>query len=290
MDFSVRVMNFELVLVMNRKSGTKRQLADVRAAFARHKITISEEILVDEKLASSLKKYRKEGYVAVYGGDGTQSAVAGVLSGSKAIMVPLPGGTLNHFTKDLGIPQDLDKALARLHALQPRSIDTASINKLTFINNSSIGFYPSSLRERQRTEDKLGKWPAALLASLRSTARMSGYDISIKRDHFTTPFLFVGNNQYSLGARVIPLRKKLDGGLLSIYIAKKVSRIILLKVALSALIGRARMIDEFEYRADKKLKIKSKSKFLSVAHDGEVTTMKSPLKYEIKPKSLRILG
>lgn len=62
-------------------------------------------------------------------------------------------GTLNHFTKDLDIPQDVDEALARLRRLKPHTIDIASVNDMMFINNSSIGLYPASLRSRSMSQN-----------------------------------------------------------------------------------------------------------------------------------------
>jgi diacylglycerol kinase family enzyme len=43
--------------------------------------------------------------VVAGGGDGSISAVAGVLAGTNSAIGVLPMGTLNHFAKDVGIPR-----------------------------------------------------------------------------------------------------------------------------------------------------------------------------------------
>ena len=50
------------------------------------------------------------------GGDGTVNAVANVAVEAHATMGVLPMGTLNHFAKDLGIPLDLEQAVAAISA------------------------------------------------------------------------------------------------------------------------------------------------------------------------------
>ena len=54
--------------------------------------------------------------VVAGGGDGTVSSVASVLVGSNTPLGVLPLGTLNHFAKDVGIPLDLEGAVATVVA------------------------------------------------------------------------------------------------------------------------------------------------------------------------------
>ena len=75
------------------------------------------------------------------GGDGTISAAASALAGTKTLLGILPLGTLNHFARDLGIPANLDEA-AKLIAARAEKVDVAEMNGRVFINNSAIGLYP----------------------------------------------------------------------------------------------------------------------------------------------------
>ena len=44
--------------------------------------------------------------ILVSGGDGTIASAANALLGSQCELAVLPGGTLNHFARDLGLPRD----------------------------------------------------------------------------------------------------------------------------------------------------------------------------------------
>src|SRR4029078_12816418 len=52
---------------------------------------------------------RGDAMLIVGGGDGTISAAASALVGTDTKLGILPLGTLNHFARDLGIPNDLDR-------------------------------------------------------------------------------------------------------------------------------------------------------------------------------------
>ena len=55
---------------------------------------------------------RGDKLLVVGGGDGTISAAASALAGTDTLLGILPLGTLNHFARDLGIPEDVEEAVA----------------------------------------------------------------------------------------------------------------------------------------------------------------------------------
>src|SRR5687768_12901268 len=99
------------------------------------------------------------------GGDGTISSVAAVVFEAGKTLGVLPLGTLNNFSKDLGIPQEIDEAVRTVAEGHTRTIDLAEVNGRIFINNSSIGLYPRMVRKRVK-QQRLGrgKWLSALWA------------------------------------------------------------------------------------------------------------------------------
>jgi diacylglycerol kinase family enzyme len=228
--------------------------------------------------------------IAVVGGDGTVSSVADLMAHTQAVLAPLPGGTLNHFATDLGIPSDMGEAIMRLATAKRHKIDTASVNNVTFINNSSIGLYPASLQARQRFEDRFGKWIAAIIGGFRALARFRVYQLTIKNKSMSTPFVFVGNNSYRLDDFGVADRARLNGGALSVYVARASSRRQLFVIFLHALTGRLHAADDFEsFSIRDQLVIESTRRNVSVSHDGEVEHLSGHLTYEIHPKSLWVL-
>lgn len=264
-------------------------MSELRQLFDDANIEVTATINVTSNLKARMKKYILKGVtIAVVGGDGTISTVAGMLVGTRAILLPLPGGTLNHFTQDLGIDQDLKMAIRNATSATVRAIDIASVNDRYFINNSSIGLYPSSLHERSRLEDVLGKWSAATWSALRSFVRFRTYEVSMQGKSFHTPFVFVGNNSYDIDTG-LRRRGTLDAGLLSVYIARTRSRFELLKIAGMAVVGMADQHSRFDIAKSTHVTIQSKHKRLKVSCDGELLYLKTPLEYNVHVKELRVL-
>lgn len=280
----------KITLVYNPSAGSARPLHELRKLFDAHNITITNVVSVKKGFEAKLKAPIKNGeYIAVIGGDGTISTVAGLIANSDATLVPLPGGTLNHFTKDLGINQDLETAIKNIKAATPRRVDIASVNGLFFMNNSSIGIYPASLHARKRLEDTLGKWPAAIVGSLRALIRYRTYDVTINDKRLNTPFVFIGNNDYKLDTFGPAGRNTLTEGVLSVYVLNSKTRWGLVKVFAHALTGKLNILNDFISFKTTSFTITSRHTRLSVSHDGEVSHLTTPLTYKIEKAQLKIL-
>lgn len=264
---------------------------DILDLCKKHGVSVQRLIAISPQLKKDLASIvRSGGHIAAIGGDGTVSAVAGIIAGTSAVLIPLPGGTLNNFTKTLDIPQDVDEALGRALQSKPRRIDIASVNGMYFINNSSVGLYPRALRHREQLESVMGKWPAAAVGLYRALFRFRLYQISINGQDLTTSFVFVGNNDYKLEQSPQAVRDRLDGGVLSIYVVKSSRRIDLLKIFIASLMRRLDVVESFDYYKTKKLVIATKKvRTFSVSHDGEVTKVATPLTYQIHAKTLNVL-
>ena len=278
-----------IVLVHNPHSGTALSLSELRTLFAQHDIAISHAIDITSNFDTEIQSHlHDDTLIAAYGGDGTQNAVAQHVYGTHTTMIPLPGGTLNNFTKDLGIPQELDDALARLHSCKPRSIDVGTVNNRVFVNNSSIGFYPSSLRVREAVDSKIGKWPAALLGVIHALIKFKLYTVTLNNETFRTPFVFIGNNEYPLtsGGR----RPSLTSGTLCIYTIAASNKRTLLKLIFSALRGQLAEQDEFITFHTSEVTIHTRRARVTVSTDGEVTRLDTPLTYHSQHAQLKILG
>lgn len=256
-----------------------------------HLATSGEEII---KLAKQAAISDTEVVVAG-GGDGTISAVAAEIAGAGKTLGVLPLGTLNNFSKDLGIPQNLDSAVRTIAHGVPVEIDLAEVNGRVFINNSSIGIYPKMVLRRERQQQKLGrgKWTAAIWASLRMFRVSPFLRVEIELDgkvfERRTPFVFVGNNEYEMDLYNIGRRPRLDGGKLSLYFLHRQGRWGLVVLAWKTLTRQLRQWKDFEAVETEHVVVRKKRKRARVAIDGETMIMKTPLDYRILPKALKVV-
>jgi diacylglycerol kinase family enzyme len=233
--------------------------------------------------------------VAAGGGDGTVNAVASVLVDSGVPFGVLPLGTLNHFAKDLGIPLDVGAAVRNLAAGRPTKVDVGEVNGRIFLNNSSLGLYPDIVHDREQQQRRLGrgKWPAAAWAALAALRRYPflsmRLDVNGVRLARRTPFVFIGNNAYTMHGLAIGERARLDEGVLSLYVAQHPTRLGLLRFAFDALLGRLGEERDFDILRSPGFDIDTHRSHLRVATDGEVTVMSPPLRYRMRPGALTVL-
>jgi len=290
-----------LPLLINPRSGAGCSDDDVKRlvelfrkagieAYAQHARSHDEMV----SLARELVRERTPVIIGA-GGDGTVNALASVLAGSDAALGVLPLGTLNHFARDLGIPLGLDAAVQALANGKRKAVDVGEVNGRVFVNNSSIGLYPTMVprREKQR---RLGrsKWHAMLWAAHTVLRGHPFLDVALELDGVTqrrrTPFVFVGNNVYQMEGFYIGLREQLDCGVLSVYVTHRYRRLRLMLLALRALFGRLHQARDFEASTTRKLRIESRHTRLLVAIDGEVEALDLPLEYQIRPGALQVIA
>jgi diacylglycerol kinase family enzyme len=229
------------------------------------------------------------------GGDGTLSTIAAVAVEAGATLGVLPLGTLNHFAKDLGMPLDLEQAAAAIVAGVRRTVDVGEVNGRIFINNSSVGLYPRLVWEREAERQRgRHKWTAFGIAVVRTWRRYRMVVAHLQvdgRDRVVrTPFVFVGNNQYKAEGFELGGRTTLDAGHLSIFLAPECGQFEFLALPIRALTKRLSSGAPFaSFNADT-LIVDVPYPRVSVALDGEIALMRSPLKYRVRPGALRILG
>jgi diacylglycerol kinase family enzyme len=232
--------------------------------------------------------------VVAGGGDGTINSVTSQLLNAKKTLGILPLGTMNHFAKDLRIPLELEAAVETIIEGHVMDVDLGEVNGHIFVNNSSLGLYPSIVREREK-QQRLGsgKWPAYVWAAVAVLRRYPFLDIRLSVDEKElsrrTPFVFIGNNEYEMETLNIGGRACLDAGELSLYVTNRTGRLGLVRLAWRALFGGLRQDKDFLAMCTKEIWIGTKHKRLRVALDGEVTIMEPPLHYRVLPGKLRVL-
>lgn len=250
-----------------------------------------------DELVQTAERAVSEGCKTVVagGGDGTLNAVASALVGCDVALGILPLGTLNHFAKDLHIPLALEDAIRTVTVGHTVQVDAGEINGRLFLNNSSLGLYPDTVRERDRQQKRLGrgKWLAFFWAAVTALRRYPFLDLTISLGSEVyqrqTPFIFIGNNEYSMEGFTIGERERLDAGNLSLYVVQRTGRMGLLALAMRALFGRLRQAKDFDALLAREIVINTRHKMIRLSTDGEVTRMSPPLHYRIRPAALKVI-
>jgi diacylglycerol kinase family enzyme len=253
--------------------------------------------MVGDDISPLARRAVREGndVVVAAGGDGTVNAVAAHVAGSKSALAVLPLGTLNHFARDAGIPLELDEAVRTIAANHRSRVDVGAVNGRIFVNNSSIGLYPTVVmrRENRRRRRGDGKWTALFWASLTVLRRHPMLDITLRANgsvsHQRTPLVFVGNNEYIVEGPEVGRRNGLRDGTLSIYVTRRHGRLGLLALGMRSMFGSLRDALDLEAFTAANLVIATRRRHLAVATDGEVSIMATPLKYENRPGALEVV-
>lgn len=293
--------NAPLAIIANAGAGAGRRFdaeAAVRA-FAAHGREARLYRFDGGSIADTVREALAAGarVMVAAGGDGTVNAVAGeLLERGDVVLGVLPAGTLNHFARDLGMPADLDAAVAVIAAGHVREVDVGEVNGRCFLNNSSLGLYARMVVERERLqrESRFGKWRAMARAGwsvLRHPRTLSvTLDIDGRELCRRTPFLFVGNNEYAIEGTHPGTRERLDAGVLSIYLLRPRTAWGLAWLALRALAGRSERDRDLEHARTASVVVDTGGRRTLVARDGEVDEIDAPYLYRIRARALRVIA
>ncbi|NUS38389.1 MAG: sphingosine kinase [Lysobacter sp.] len=289
----------DIAIVLNAQAGnghTPPDAATLRAAFAAHGLHVvvferrpqdDLDTLVGTALAT------RPGLLVAAGGDGTVSAVAAQATAHDLPFGVLPVGTLNHFARDLGLPSDLDAAVAVIADRRLRAVDLGEVNGRMFLNNASIGLYPEVVARRVYEQRRFarGKWSAMLHSAWHVLRRPDAFEITLELDgceeRRRTPSVFVGNNPYVLEGPHMGHRERLDGGALGVVVLRPRRRAGWLWLALRALCGRLSTHD-VEQHVVRAFRLEARQGELPLARDGEAASLAPPLRFASRPRALRV--
>ncbi len=275
-----------------------QRIAEIEAAFTAAGADVEVIPCAGKDLTETARRAAASGVdvVVAAGGDGTVSAVATALAGGTVPMGVLPLGTLNHFARDLGMPDEIDAAAQRIVAGEIAHVDVGEVNGRCFVNNSSIGLYPEIVLSREAEQKRTGrrKYWAMAIAAWRVLRRFPLLAIQVVTARgsltSTTPFVFVGNNEYQIEALTLGQRARLDGGRLSMYLVRCHGRLRMFWLMVRALLQRLDSVRDFEATTAAELSVRlGRNRRLHVAADGEVVEMRSPLRYRIRAGALPVM-
>jgi diacylglycerol kinase family enzyme len=295
-----------IVVLINRRAGkhdaaSVDQVADAfRTAGAHVDIRVVDGSSLAAEAAGAIA--RGSTVVVAAGGDGTVGAVASALVGTGVALGVLPLGTLNHFAKDVGIPTDPGEAARAIVTGRTTLVDVGHLNGRSFVNNASVGMYARLIAERAAMQRLgRGKWIAHGLAAVRVWRRYRRLRVQVRSakgegrgkwevaSTVTTPFVFVGNNEYQLSGLELGGRKTLTGERLHVCMAPGMSRGDVARMIIAAVLGNVYTMERFESFLTPAVAIDAGNRPLEASIDGEVVTLDSPLTCRIVPRSLRVI-
>ena len=137
----------EAVLIVNVHSRRGEALfKDAKAMLeeAGLRLIAAHAVKEPERLQETVRGAVADGapMVIVGGGDGSLSGTVDELVGKDCVFGVLPLGTANSFARTLGIPLDLEGAVAVISGGRRRRIDLGMIDRDYFVNAASLGLSP----------------------------------------------------------------------------------------------------------------------------------------------------
>ena len=232
--------------------------------------------------------------VVVAGGDGTVAAAAAAVARTEVELAVIPGGTLNHFARDHGIPIDAAEACQVAMAGRVKRIDVGCVNGRLFLNTSSVGVYANYVRIRERHERRFGYWVASAWSMLRTFVRLQPFRVLFESDavqrSYTTPLVFVAVGEREL--KLPRLGRPVDSGRRGLHVmvvrGRTRARLVAFCFAAAArgvrAVSRTPHLDSFVVQ-----RCTIEQRHSTVAVDGEVLTLTSPLEYELGAEAVRLV-
>ena len=167
--------------------------------------------------------------IVAWGGDGTVNEVGSALIGSPVPLAIVPSGSGNGLARDLGIPKQPDRALARALRAAPRSIDAGEIGGRLFFNLAGVGFdaHVASCFDRDLAEGR--GFAGYLRISARELLRYrpARYRIGGGAAARTPTALLItvaNGSQFGNGMQIAP-GARLDDGRLDLVVFEEASRL-----------------------------------------------------------------
>jgi diacylglycerol kinase family enzyme len=293
----------KVLVLLNDAAGTLASSASgdeaqrISAAFAGQGVRAEVRAVPGPQLCEAARRAIGQGFDAIVagGGDGTLNAVSSALAGTGQAFAALPLGTMNHLARELGMPLDLEQAVAAIARGRAVDLPVGEVNGRIFLSFSGIGLYADIIRHRdaQRSARGRGKWPAMLIAFLRMLRRFPlfrvGLRIGPERLKRLTPLVFIALSDYQMrlfGAADYACERRRA---LSLFIARRVSRSGMLALLLRSMLRRLRLAEDLEAMCLDAFTLELRRPHVRVAIDGEVVDLPTPLEYRLCPRPLKII-
>ena len=280
---------------VNRGSGSFEKARDALASSGRFDLHEVEPTKLESEIKQAVVAGAKR--ILIAGGDGSICAAAQVVTGSDVELAIVPGGTLNHFASDHGIPLDPDEAVKVATGAKTTTVDVGFAGERVFLNTSSIGAYVTFVGMRDRLEQRFGYRLASLIAMSRILAILPSVNVDLDVEgelkHYRTPLVFIGVGERELKLPQLGNRVKNGKRGLHIFVVRSRKHARLLVIAFEAVargVKTVRREPELDaYLVNGCVAADLRRGMATIAFDGETETMETPLSYRIERDALKIV-
>lgn len=290
-------------IIVNPNAGSVEGLAALEAALGRlpgSEVRRTEAAGDAERLARDAVRGGADLVVAA-GGDGTLNEVVNGLAEDfgKARLGLLPLGTGNDFARSIGVPDDLEGALAVLAAGAARAVDvgraTIGDTSRCFVNMSAGGFSGEVSERAGEAKDRWGPL-AYMRAAIDALPELKGFLTTLVVNGAETLRMEASNIIVSNGRYVasgIPAAPKavLDDGLFDVLIAPALTIPQLAALVPQVLLGRHMDNDLLLFRRATRLEIECDPP-MAFNVDGELIgeNGQGTARFEILPRALQVIA
>ncbi|CAM5535535.1 bifunctional phosphatase PAP2/diacylglycerol kinase family protein [Streptomyces aurantiogriseus] len=277
-----------LVVVANTAAGTADRVRALHDTLPRAEVVACEPADVPAELEKAAARARVLG---VCGGDGTVNTAAEVALRHGLPLAVVPGGTLNHFAYDLGV-EDVRTLARAVRDGEAVRVDAGRFvcgaRQGVFLNTCSLGVYPELVRERDRWSQRIGDWPAGVLAALR-VLRAGRHPLEAEVGGSARPLwlLFAGNGTYHRLGLAPGRRVDLADGRLDVRVVHGGRRpaLRLLAAAFAGPLTRSPVHAAVQVG---RVHLRNVAPGTLLAHDGEVTEVQGEVTLEKLPEALTV--
>jgi diacylglycerol kinase family enzyme/membrane-associated phospholipid phosphatase len=282
-----------LTFVVNSSAGSALAgppAEEISEALPKARVFVVDE---PEEWEAAFKEAGSAKAIGIAGGDGSINSAAEVAMANNQPLAIVPAGTLNHLARDLGI-DSVEETIEAIKHGRAAAIDVATIDGRVFLNTASFGSYVELVDAREKLEDRIGKWPAVLVALVKVLRSSTPIRVEIDGRPRSLWMIFIGNCRYHPKGFAPSWRERLDDGLLDVRLVdgtQPYARTRLLLAVLSGTLGRCKV---YEHSLVSQLKVRSlDGSPMRLARDGEtfegsaeftVTKLDRPLPIYINPE------
>jgi diacylglycerol kinase family enzyme/membrane-associated phospholipid phosphatase len=274
-----------VVVVVNQGAGGGDVTRTLRA-----ELPAAEIVEAEDDLGTVLREAADRATVlGVCGGDGTVNAGAEVAVQRDLPLLVIPGGTLNHFSRAIGMETVKDAVEAYRSGGVVR-VDVACAGERLFLNTASFGAYTELVGLRTRMEDRIGKWPALAVAAVRVLRHSEPAEVTVEGRRLRVWFAFLGNCRYGSYGVAPTWRRHLADGVLDVRLIGARRHIGRTRAVAALLLGHLHLMPDYKAWRASGVRVEGAGGPLRFAADGELRTVDGPVEVTKRRAALAVFA